>query len=200
MEHNIANILPLYKAGIDIGNLSYGKTQDFDIKIILGLMQSIKAESVFEFGTWYGHTSLILSKFSNKVYTIDLPIEFANLDEIDSIQHEELLPKSEIGMICKNQSNIKQFYGDSSDVNVIRQFRNYIGSSVDLCYIDANHRYEYVLCDSLSAMAMTKDRGIVIWHDVYNTLIDGVTKALNILPCNIYHIKNSMVGFMINDT
>jgi len=62
---------------------------------------------------------------------------------------------------------------------------------MDLVFIDANKRKEYVLSDSQNAWNMLRPGGMLLWHDY--AYCDGVTEAVdefaktkNISVTNIY--------------
>lgn len=210
-EWDVSKIIPGYDHLLEVPDYTskdlsdntqgYGLTGKFDIDVILRLLHYTNTKSIFEFGTWFGRTTRILSLHCDNVYTIDIDRDSIDISRLPEIQLKELSPREWIGDCYRNSPNlngIHQFYGDSTDINIINNFRSIVGK-VDACFVDANHNYCPVLCDSWTAKSITKPGGIMIWHDVRNGSLElGVDAALEALPFTIYHILNTWVGFYIN--
>ena len=104
-------------------------------------MRRHKAETIFEFGTFDGRTTLNIAANTSpaaKIYTIDLPREMAN-----NVTHK--LEKGEKHFVEKDQSGsqykgtefkqkIIQLYGDSVNYD----FSEYFGN-MDFVFVDASH-------------------------------------------------------------
>jgi len=202
-EKDVVDILPYYNDLFEFPKYEYGLTAEFDMRRILRLLYTKDIKNIFEFGTWFGRTTKILAEYLDDVWTIDICKEDVNLDTLPQVQIQELCVKSQIGECYRDSPNlnrIHQLYGDTSKIGTIQQIRQSILHKLDSTFIDANHNYCPVLCDSFTAMSITKKGGLLIWHDVKNGNLDcGVDPALEILPLQIYHINHSWVGFAIND-
>lgn len=199
-ESEIVNIIPTYNIDLQFPEHNRGLVSLLEMNVMLRLLDSINANSLFEFGTWAGKTTRTFSLYVEKVYTIDIDKETADLSTLVKGQWGELSNHNDIGFYHKDRDNVVQFYGDSSLVDVMQNIRNTIGKQVDSCFIDANHRYEYVLSNTLQAFAMVKSGGLVIWHDVKDDSVGemGVIKALNTFDIAVYNIEGTWIGFSVN--
>ncbi len=65
------------------------------------------------------------------------------------------------------------FGGDSFD-----RARDFEDNSIDFCFIDANHTYEYVSRDIAAYLPKMKKGGVIAGHD-YNMSHPGVIQAVN---------------------
>lgn len=196
-EKELPTILPGYMLDAAFPDfVEYGRTGREDLEILAKLCQSVEAKTFFEFGTWEGKTVKILSHYFDRIYTIDIPIEdIKNINDIPEIQRDELRTKEWIGKFCCDLPNVVQLYGDTSLPQVVDSIRSSIDGQIDAVFVDANHYYSYVLCDSLTALRIA--RRIIIWHDVYHGPVPDVTAALEILPFVVYHIEGSHIGFYL---
>jgi hypothetical protein len=202
-EEEIINVLPLYNQSLEFPKYEYGLTGDFDINKMLRLIIATNSKSIFEFGTWFGRTTKILAGYIDDVWTIDICKEEVNLNTLPQVQIQELCIRDQIGECYRDSPNINrihQLYGDTNKIGTIQKMRNAVPNKVDSCFVDANHNYCPVLCDSFTAMSITKKGGLLMWHDVKNGNLEcGVDPALDILPLQIYHINHSWMGFAINE-
>jgi hypothetical protein len=200
-EDEIIKVLPKYDPDIKFPDFRFGLTHKPDIELMLKCLISVNAKSIFEFGTWEGHTTSILAQYMDMVYTIDIPLEYVNdKSQFLPIQLSEPLERDMIGKYSRGKENVVQFYGDSTDIELMNVVMASIGCPVDSCFIDANHKIESVLSNSMTATGMVKRGGLLVWHDVFYSLINDVAVALAILPYKIYHILGTMIGVMVNDT
>ena len=198
-EFEIINIIPDYDTTIQYPDYERGLILRSDMEVMLRLLRATHSKNIFEFGTWAGKTTRILSLYLDYVYTLDIDKESADLSELSKDQIMELSNHNDIGHWYKGRDNIKQFYGNCYDADVMKFVRNSIGKQVDSCFIDANHNFVPVLSDSLQARAMVKSGGLIMWHDVKDDPSVGVIKALEMLPFTVYHVDGSWIGFCIND-
>lgn len=208
-ETEISNIIPSYQISLEFpdyaleqcedGKCGYGLAFKNDIDVILKLGKSIQAQSIFEFGTWLGKTTRILALNFEQIYTLDCPREYAIEHGLDNFgQLHEMPDLASIGYVCKEMDNVQQFIGDSANIDVIRNFRNTINKQVDLTFIDGRHTYEYVLSDTFTAIGITRHKGLLVWHDVKEDDSINVLRALSILPFDVFHVKDTWIGFCIN--
>ncbi len=202
-EEEVINVIPNYNNLLEFPKYEYGLTADFDMKRILRLLDAVGAKNIFEFGTWFGRTTKILTDYLDDVWTIDICKEEVNLDTLPQVQIQELCIKSQIGECYRDSPNVNkihQLYGDTNKIGTIRKMREALTYKLDSAFVDANHNYCPVLCDSYTAMSIVKHKGLLIWHDVKNGNLEcGVDPALDILPLQVYHINHSWVGFAINE-
>lgn len=112
-----------------------------------------------------------------KVFTLDLPREqaAATLLPLD-VRDKVYIDKPAPGLRYRGTSfeaSIVQLHGDSAAFD----FSDFYGA-MDFVFIDASHKYEYVMNDSRIALRLLRDgRGVIAWHD-YTGWWDGVVRAL----------------------
>jgi hypothetical protein len=198
LESEIINILSNYDPSLQFPDYDRGLILRSDMEVMLRLLKATNSKTIFEFGTWANKTTKILSYYIEEIYTLDIDKESTDVSTLSEGQIGELLNHNDIGNCCKDKNNVKQFYGDSGVVEVMKDVRNYIGKQVDSCFVDANHSYKYVLTDTLQALAIVKPNGLIIWHDIKDEEGIGIIKALSILPFIVYHVEGTWIGFYIN--
>lgn len=137
--------------------------------ILVGIVRLLAPNTLFEFGTATGETSVLLADAAPEgavVHTVDLP--------------EELDP--EIGAGAVGQA----FKDRPEYANVIVQHRVDLRSfdsepfrgTVDFIFIDAAHDFNSVTQDSELALKMLRPGGCIVWDD-YQPSQWGTVKALN---------------------
>jgi hypothetical protein len=164
---------------------SNGNITLFELVVITKLIVRYKPLRLFEIGTFDGRTTLNMAANSPEgaaVYTLDLPREKINATALalsgnHSPDDKLFIDKDSsgsrfIGTDC--QLKIVQLYGDSAAFDFGPFF-----NTMDFVFIDGAHSYDYVKNDSAVALKLLKEgKGTVVWHD-YDSVWEGVTKALN---------------------
>jgi tRNA A58 N-methylase Trm61 len=89
-------------------------------------------KTVLEIGTYQGHSTRLLSFLFKKVITVD-----NNLDFIKKANE-----------LNKDRNNIEYLSGDVYDFRSLDS----IGENVDVVFIDAVHKYMYVLMDTIQSL------------------------------------------------
>ncbi|MBS4051240.1 MAG: class I SAM-dependent methyltransferase [Methylomonas sp.] len=134
--------------------------------------------NLFEIGTFDGRTTLNLA-FSSpencKVFTLDLKKEMLTEYNLDNGEKryvdkessgERIKPyKDSNNLIAKK---IEQIYDDSATFDFSTFY-----DTCSLVFVDGSHVYDYVLSDSLNAIKMVNNGGVILWHDY--GIWDGVT-------------------------
>ena len=167
-----------------------------------------KPQRLFEIGTFNGRTTLNMAANSPgdaRVFTLDLPKEQINstalkLSGRHSPDDKLFIDKSSSGILFSGtdcQPKITQLFGDSAAYDF-----NLFCKSVDFVFIDGAHSYDYVKNDSAIALKLLHEgHGIIVWHD-YDSVWEGVTKALNELYstvpefADIRHISGTSLVFL----
>lgn len=131
---------------------------------------------MIEIGSFLGESTVHFGK-SNKIkriWTID-PFErgyddndnasSANLEAIKIKFFENILPfgKKIIHINAKSENLLHYFFPNT----------------LDLIYIDGNHRYEYVKQDILLSIKLLKPEGLIAGHDYNSSRHPGIKKAVN---------------------
>ncbi len=165
---------------------------------VLGmLLQQEKPQSIFEFGTYKGGTTLHIAKCSpdSKITTIDFDpgasgdglVHYNEDTDFPRVfapgQHFHGTPENE---------RITQIFGDTTTFDFSDHYGKY-----DFIFIDAEHEYDPGMSDSLNSFKMLKPSGgIIVWDD-YSTW-PGLKQAVEELSANnpIYHIENTRLAYM----
>lgn len=158
-----------------------GNVTDRELLAIARIVAANKAKNVFEFGTFNGRTTINLAMNAGpdaRVVTIDLPAEQAGSTLSPLARHETQFAMKPISgerfLGTAAEKQITQVYADSGSFDFSPFAR-----TMDFVFVDGSHAYEYVVNDSLQALAMLRGRGTIVWHDY--AAWDGVTSALNSL-------------------
>jgi predicted O-methyltransferase YrrM len=161
-----------------------GNVTPLELEIISRLVRFHDPQVSFEIGTFDGRTTLNLalhSRLDARVFTLDLPPSEVGKTALKLEVGEELFinkPRSGARFADSEVSHkITQLYGDSATYD----FEKFVGT-VDFLFIDGSHSYEYVIHDSMNALRLVRENGVILWHDYsYQgpTPWPGLTKALN---------------------
>ncbi len=172
-------------------------------------------QRIFEFGTFLGSTTSILSmnsKIKSKIYSIDLPTK-SKFQKFSYKKLSKIIKKYKISNQEQNDKCLQEIYSvfgplyvqnlkknylrkiklincDSSQFD-FRKFKNYF----DLVFIDGGHDIEIVKKDTKNAFFITKKKGIIIWHDVNSKVHKDVSKYLKKLKIEINHINHTYLGY-----
>jgi predicted O-methyltransferase YrrM len=132
-----------------------------DFEILLEFSKD--KEIIVELGTARGLGAMVLSSNGGTVYTID------NCDRIDRSAHLTTALETEeerddwhriLGDYLANWRNIKLIRSDTSEsANIFED------SSVDLLFIDGDHRYFGIERDYDAWIDKVKEDGIILFHD-----------------------------------
>lgn len=155
-------------------------------------------KKIFEIGTFQGYTSLILAMNAPKahVYTLDLPKDYGktkfrlgrfNLSYVGysgrmAFQGTRYAPR------------ITRLYGDSA-VFKFSPFKD----AIDFVFIDGAHTYQYTKNDTRKVRSMSRDGGMVAWHDYNPDYWPGTVRFLDGLAKKrqLFHIKDTSLVFML---
>jgi hypothetical protein len=138
-----------------------------------------------------------------KIHTLDLPPDIDpkfSLAEGESVWVKKVKSGSRPEKYKKKDpalfKKISQHLGDSGTFD-FSEYKN----SCSLVFVDASHSYENVLFDSETALQISIQGGIILWHD-YGVWED-VTKALDELKFNkgfdLYNIAGTSIVYYKKD-
>ena len=113
-------------------------------------------KTVLEIGTHYGYTARILSFLFKRVITVDNSPGFI----------------SRARNLNNDRNKIEYFEGDIYDLGAFDDFTE----KVDAVFIDAVHKYRYVLMDTINSLKTFKD--IYLIYDDYG-MIPQVKRAID---------------------
>lgn len=151
-----------------------GNTTLAEQRVILSLLMQVQPEKVFEFGTFNGRTTVnMAANCPNAViYTLDLCGRTPSLplEANDNL----FITESPGARFHGFGKNIVQLCGDSALVAL-----DVFYGKMDFVFVDGAHSVDYTLNDSLKALEMVSNRGVIVWHDY--GVWRGVTQALDTL-------------------
>lgn len=102
---------------------------------------------------------------------------------------------NQIGIFIKEQSNIRQLWGNTQTFDF-----SGLQTKYDLIFIDGDHRYAAVNNDTQKVFEhLIHNQSIVVWHDyayspdvvryeVYKAILDSVPSALH---HHLFHVRNT---------
>ncbi|MBS4067275.1 MAG: class I SAM-dependent methyltransferase [Sulfurimonas sp.] len=168
---------PNFRDIIIVGNYHTERSSDTrqlkELSSIAYLCRAMSFNAIFEIGTFVGRMTRIIAINSGnkaKVFTLDLP--------------QDMVPHivGEFYRDTEDAERITQLYGDSRLFDYSKWY-----DSIDFCWVDACHDFDFAYSDTIAAFKMVKDGGWVGWHDYrHSAPWAGVTKTVKRI--------NSMVG------
>jgi len=187
---------------VDLADLSVDTTLvEGDVtrhcRLVLGAMcKLLECKTVFEIGTYLGHTTWLLAHNSPDVHvwTLDLP----SLDAVRELKYEvtdrEYFVAWNRGarfLGTPEAARITQLFGDSATFDFSPYYRK-----MDLVFIDGSHSYDYVRSDSDAAIRMLSDHGTIVWDDYL--YYPGIYQVVNDLSAHleppIFHIVGTRLA------
>ena len=144
-----------------------------DIEPLAFLLRGKKDIVMAEIGMFKGQsTQLILDNFDVKKYIAIDPFE--NYDEYHEESIEPHLSEDLYSEMLKKFSEYPNIYIKKDYAhNVVNNIKD---QSLDVCYIDGNHAYKYVLQDIIDWFPKIKEGGILMGDDI---VVKDVRKALH---------------------
>jgi predicted O-methyltransferase YrrM len=161
-KKDLSKVFPTFPHDIEVEIMGYYRaTERNDAELLVRLGLAIGAENILELGTWEGDTTLLLSHYFDKVYTVDIQ------------------PKVELHI-----DNVVQICADSLKYDTYAA----IPPPIHLAFIDGGHEYTNVVTDTFHALRLITNGGLIVFHDVASW--PDVKLALDDLSyCfDIYHI------------
>jgi len=167
--------------------------------LLVTVIRVLNAKRIFEFGTFFGSTTLNLALNSPpdaEILTLDLSREDASGLEQDvadaplTQMHFDRAAMDYQGIAAS--SKITELTGNSKLFN-FSPFKD----SIDLVFIDGGHDYETVQSDTQNSFHMLhKDRpACIFWHDYQNPDCSGNTYFLEELSKShaLFHVEDTML-------
>jgi len=159
-----------------------------EIRVLLTLVQSFKPETFLEIGTCRGGTAARILAQSSSIK------RYVAVDYVDARGNSSMCQPEEIGMRAKGDSRYSLIVSpEGSGCSRLEKLEP------DMVFIDGNHDYSWCLHDSLLAHRITKQGGVIIWHD-FHTYHPGVNKTiyeLNEAKDRIVWVRDTSVCFEI---
>ena len=197
-----ADSVTLQFCNLDKGWFKIDPSYTKDIFSLCLICQLLKPKVIFEIGTLNGYTArhFALNTDANAtIYTLDLPYEAEvtpklNMTVVDKQQMQFRKTPGKMWFAGKPEEvKIHRLYGDSATLD----FTPFYGK-VDFFFIDGAHSYDYVRCDTLSALKCCHSGSLIAWHDYGRIGVNGVSRWLHHFAKSrsIYRIPGSSTAFM----
>ncbi len=146
-KHRVLN-LPLFAFG-------GGGSMPTDLLLLQELAKNIPNCNYFEIGTWRGESAYNVSQVAEKVFTLNL----SNQELLALNETQDYI--NQIALFSKNIKNIQHLKGNSFTFDFSK-----FNKTVDLVFVDGDHRYPAVVNDTKKAFDLLKsERSIIVWHD-----------------------------------
>jgi len=169
-----------------------------ELSALAAAIRIVKAERIFEFGTFCGNSTFhmaLASPVGAKIWTLDADeetLERAGLAELYKWREDFKLEFEGTPV----EKKITRLWGDS------RRF-DYkpFAKSMDLILIDADHSYSMVCNDTQAALSMLTNFGVILWHDYQNHGASGNTYFLDELATSsdLFHLEDTLLCFQFAD-
>lgn len=174
---------------------TFGETPVTDMLALCTLVSKRQPQTLFEFGTFTGNTTLNLAMnmpASGRILTLDYSER--ERKTLGDTRWETSFDQRVIGRRFRETcyaERITQIFSDS----YVFDAAPYMGT-IDLVYVDACHEYEAVLNDSTKAFQMLSEDGLVVWHD-YCRQFPGVCRYLDDLARSrdVFWIEGTKIAF-----
>jgi len=163
--------------------------------LLLAIAKIINARRAFEFGTFYGSTTLNLALTIPKVYTLDLPRDESDavLSQADAPIMRDHFERTKMDFEGSSaEARITRLYGNSREFNFSR-WKEWI----DLVFIDGGHDIETVKADTAAALRMVTENGCIAWHDYANPDYPELTAFLGSM--DVFHVEETSLCLRFTD-
>jgi predicted O-methyltransferase YrrM len=156
---------------------------DEEFLALLNYLKSLKLQHFLEIGTALGGAFYALSQISDgKGISIDLPG-----GTFGGISYEQMAQRN--AKLKTYKKNSYFLADDSHNLNTFNRVKRILGKEkLDLCFIDGDHTYNGVLLDYLLYSPLVKPKGLIVFHDIKDTLIH---RNVN---CNVATLWNQLEG------
>lgn len=128
-----------------------------DLLTLASICRARSPQRIMEIGTYTGESTFTMAMNSGEdceIFTLDLP-----LDEVPPMGRGGYeIGKDFIG--TQEASRIRQLHGRSETFD----FSPYYGT-MDLVFVDADHSFDAVKNDTLKALKLVRNGGLIIWDD-----------------------------------
>ena len=166
---------------------------------IIAALRIVAARRAFEFGTFFGSTTLNLAlnlPEDGKVFTLDLGEDGAGNVKQDpadvQFTRTHLQSRNDLDFMGSAVSGkIKMLTGDSTKFDFTPW-----ADSIDFIFIDGGHDFATVKSDTESALRLSRKNlpSCILWHDYQNSDYADLTDYLDELSqrLDIFHVQDTM--------
>lgn len=174
-----------------------GGSMVLDYAFLKALAQKYHCKNYLEIGTYIGESINVMTDCCEILYSIT-----AAIGETDSAFRwcRRMNVPDYSGRLADSEK-IVHFYADSKKFDYSQ-----IEDSIDLYFIDGDHRYEGVYADTKNVFKVKKENAIVVWHDFRvdslqfrEEVVMAVKDALGDQFRNVYVTNNNLCGVYLPD-
>jgi predicted O-methyltransferase YrrM len=174
---------------VDLGSVTYrlNNLDPLEQFVLAALTRLRRPQTIFEFGTFDGATTLLLAYNSPEaaVYTLDLPPDQAARATVAAEAANVVGGVGSRFAGAPEAARIHQLYGDSRAFD----FSPW-AASVDLILVDGGHERDVVASDTRHAFELLRPGGLIVWDD-YVAGWPGVVSAVDALEARVIQIANT---------
>lgn len=156
-----------------------GHANHADMVYVCGIAAAVKANKIFEIGTYRGQTTVGLASVCKnaQVFTLNHPpqedLRYAPFIGMYIKKYSERVQSFGWWKVGRRSNRIEQIFCDSTKFDTT-QYRE----SMDYIFIDGDHSYSGVKNDTRISLEMLKPGGVIVWHD-YAWKSPGVVKFIS---------------------
>lgn len=183
LTKNQSLTLPLFSFG-------GGGSMPTDLLLLQSLAKNISNCNYFEIGTWRGESAYNVSAVAQIVFTLNL----SNEDLLQLNETQNYI--NQIAQFSKNIKNIEHLKGNSFTFDFSK-----FNKTIDLVFVDGDHRYPAVVNDTKKAFDLLKNKNsIIVWHDYaaspnelrYEVMLGILDGSPTWAHQHIYKVSNSL--------
>ncbi len=175
-----------------------GSLLTLESALVAALVKITSAESIFEFGTFHGSTTVMLAANSGPracITSLDLPQQQiaadapAGLNLADADQNDQFLRLMyrDRGPYCVSQARAElqqKIRLITEDSRTFCPEHAGLAGSQDLVLVDGGHDFDTQMNDSLKAFQLGKPDSVIIWHDYGSAIHTDVARCLQELSAS----------------
>ena len=153
------------RMALDRQRSSDGMADAQDYVALASLCLQYHPKNIFEIGTFTGNTSDFFLSLLPETEVVSIAYCNPRWSWLRKKYNNSHLPKSKIGAHVQSdhRHRFTQLLGDSHNLNPNSLIKKY--GKFDLVFIDGDHSAEGVRLDTILAMQLVDQDGIVCWHD-----------------------------------
>lgn len=143
-----------------------GMLPSHEASALLSILVAENPAEVLEVGTYMGFTAkaMAINLPQAVIHTLDLPPDYSPADGRPQLEKDDqhLIQRRQVGREFQGhecESRIRQHFGDSASFDFAK------AGAPGFFFIDGAHTYEYCKNDSEKCLALSKGRGVFLWHD-----------------------------------
>ena len=164
-----------------------------DYAFLLILAKKLNLKTYLEIGTYIGTSINIMSSICERCYGITAPIG-ATYSMREWCRARNI---PDYSSALTQKDNIRMFYANSREFDF-----SLINDDIDLFFIDGDHSYNGVFCDTINIFKIKKESAIVVWHDFSqkdngDDVILAVKDAIGNEFDNVYVTDNNICGIYL---